>query len=379
VELAKLYGIEKQVRFSTEKNVLMDSGMAKMYNTFDVYLSASRAEGCGLPILEAQACGVPAIVPDNSAQPEWVRGHGWVVPCSDHIVVITTPQHNKWYLIDVDKAVDALTEAYKNKELRLKYGKESREEMLKYDWDKIVDEQWIPFLEQTEKEMKGVERKVKVKGKTFNIRNGKVDIAVINEVLTEQTYSRFITPDIKDNWLDIGGQIGTFTIDIADKVAKVVTYEPEKDNFLFLTRNIAENKVENVEIVNKAVVGDDSTEMELNSGEAIDGIPYNTGGYSLIDKKGNLMQKVQCENINEIVKKHKINKIKIDCEGSEYPILKALDFTGIEEIILEYHFNILGVVKYEELIELLSKHFKIVTKPQMIYLNGQCLIYCRLK
>ena len=155
--LGQLYGIRDRLRFPEKNPVdfpLHDTGLAKMYNTFDVYLSTSRAEGCGLPILEAQSCGVPAIVPDNSCQPEWVKGHGWIVPCSDHIVVLTTPQHNKWYLTNVDKCVEALVDAYKNPKKRERYGRLARKEMLKYDWDRIVKEKWIPFLNQAEKELK---------------------------------------------------------------------------------------------------------------------------------------------------------------------------------------------------------------------------------
>lgn len=52
--------------------------MAEVYNSLDVLLMASAGEGFGIPAVEAQACGVPVIVSDFSAQPELV-GAGWVV------------------------------------------------------------------------------------------------------------------------------------------------------------------------------------------------------------------------------------------------------------------------------------------------------------
>jgi len=373
VELAKLYGIEKQVRFSTEKNVLWDSGLAKMYNTFDVYLSTSRAEGCGLPILEAQSCGVPAIVADNSAQPEWVKGHGWVVPCNDHIVVLTTPQHNKWYLVDVDKAVDALTEAYTNKDLRKKYGKMARKEMLKYDWDKIVDEQWIPFLKSVENELKTGILRVWADGHMFNIRKDKMDLSVIFEVIHNDCYTKYFKLDKNDVFLDIGGHIGTFSIDIAEKVKEVHTFEPTKENFGLLNMNIKENKIKNIYPINKAIVGNDDKEREF----ILDG-GMNTGGHSFIGAENPIKAKVKCKNINKAIKDYKINKIKMDCEGSEYEILKAMDsnmFNGIDEIVLEYHFNLLGLTKYEEILELLKKHFDVKVQG-LINPRGQCIIYC---
>lgn len=371
MELGRLYGIEKQLRFDQSGQAMHDTGLAKMYNTLDVYLSTSRAEGCGLPILEAQACGVPAIVAENSAQPEWVRGHGWVVPCSDHIVVLTTPMHNKWYLVDVDKCVEALTEAYQNKELRRKYGKMARKEMLKYDWDKIVDEQWIPFLEKVEDELYGGNVKLWAGGNMFSIRKNKIDRVVVVEVVINKAYSRFLNLTKNDVWLDVGGHIGTFSVDISDKVKKVYTFEPEKENFEFLKKNIRENKKKNIVIFNKALVSNQDKERKF----FLDGVG-NTGGHSLIAAQGVQETTVQCENINKILKEYKINKIKMDCEGAEYELIKTIDFKKIDELVFEYHFNLLGLAKFEELLAYLNNFFENVESTHSINPFGQCVIYC---
>ncbi len=370
-ELSKLYDITDQVKYAHQKNQLWDSGLAKMYNSLDVYLSASRAEGCGLPILEAQSCGIPAIVPNNSAQPEWVEGHGWVVPCSDHIVTLTTPLHNKWYLMDVEKAVEALTEAYQNRELLAKYSKEAREAMLQYDWDKIVDEQWIPFLNKIEKELTTGIVKQEAEGKTWNLRINKIDRPVLYEVVIFKEYSKYLHLTKEDKWLDIGGHIGTFSIDIADKVGMVVTYEPEPDNYKMLKMNLEENQIKNVSVVNKVVVGNDDKERVFHLDEK-----NNTGGHSLIAADGKKTIKVKCDNINEILKYLNINKVKLDCEGAEYEIIKAMDLTNIEEMVMEYHFNLLGLTKFEELIAILSKHFDVVQTDKIINPFGQGKIYC---
>jgi len=46
--------------------------MANLYNAFDIFCLPTMAEGFGLPVLEAQACGVPALVTDCSACSELV-------------------------------------------------------------------------------------------------------------------------------------------------------------------------------------------------------------------------------------------------------------------------------------------------------------------
>jgi glycosyltransferase involved in cell wall biosynthesis len=47
--------------------------MAEIYNCFDVLLNCSAGEGFGIPIIEAQACGVPVIAGSWTAMPELVQ------------------------------------------------------------------------------------------------------------------------------------------------------------------------------------------------------------------------------------------------------------------------------------------------------------------
>ncbi len=54
------------------------SVVAALYSAFDVLLSPSMGEGFGIPILEAQACGVPVITSNHSAMVELTQA-GWVV------------------------------------------------------------------------------------------------------------------------------------------------------------------------------------------------------------------------------------------------------------------------------------------------------------
>ena len=58
--------------------------MAKLYSLADVVLSLSYAETFGLTIVEANACGTPVVVYDNTAQPELVQhDNGLVVRTVD--------------------------------------------------------------------------------------------------------------------------------------------------------------------------------------------------------------------------------------------------------------------------------------------------------
>ncbi len=54
-----------------------------LYAACRVYVNPSRYEGFGLPVLEALACGAPAIVADTSSLPEVVGDAAWLAPTLD--------------------------------------------------------------------------------------------------------------------------------------------------------------------------------------------------------------------------------------------------------------------------------------------------------
>ena len=55
------------------------AGLTRFYRAADLYVSASHSDGSSISLLEAMACGVPALVSDISANQEWVvpERTGW--------------------------------------------------------------------------------------------------------------------------------------------------------------------------------------------------------------------------------------------------------------------------------------------------------------
>jgi len=122
--------------------------MVKLYAAMDCLLFCTGGEGFGLPLLEAQACGVPVVTTDYAAAPE-VVGAGYVVPVSDY-VVINTPG-TRYALADIDKMAEALTKIMNADRARL--ARKARRFAERYDWDRVVDVYWKPFLEECEREL----------------------------------------------------------------------------------------------------------------------------------------------------------------------------------------------------------------------------------
>lgn len=157
----------------------------------------------------------------------------------------------------------------------------------------------------------------------------------------------------KDVVLDLGGNIGAFTCDIFDKVKKVIVYEPEDVNYEFLSTNIEDNGAENVIAHKQAVVGNDDKVRDFYLGKA----PYY---YSFLVKHNRKRVPVECVNINDVMKKYKPTKMKVDIEGSEWEVLiNCTDFGSVDQIIFEYNFDMNMDLKEDfKRFKALKKHLK---------------------
>ncbi len=147
--LAKVCGINDYVRFSAPYLHLLGFDareMAHLYNAMDVFCLPSMGEGFGIPIVEAQACGVPVIVTDWTACAE-LCGSGWKVPIDKKIL---TPLDSYQAFADVGALAEAMESAYKmwkNPEINETMSKGAREFAMGYDWEPLVRDIWFPFMD----------------------------------------------------------------------------------------------------------------------------------------------------------------------------------------------------------------------------------------
>lgn len=134
--------------------------MRLMYNAADIFLGATMAEGFGIPIIEAQACGTPVIVTDFSSMPELVRS-GIAVPPAD---LFWTPMNSYQAIPDTKGVENALHELYAEQEkFAGKWTMTQRKELQdaihgEYEWDAIVREQWAPLITHLAAEVEPIER-----------------------------------------------------------------------------------------------------------------------------------------------------------------------------------------------------------------------------
>ena len=152
--IAKSLGIRKRIIQCDPLGYtlgMLDTGyMVNAYNACDVLLNLAKSEGFGLPLLEAQLCGVPVIATDFSTTNELLWA-GWRVSGQKH----WSPGLDSWRLMpDVDVAADVLEEAYRsrnNKSLKT----QARRGALSLDSDRVFHNHWIPALMDIEKIIEG--------------------------------------------------------------------------------------------------------------------------------------------------------------------------------------------------------------------------------
>jgi glycosyltransferase involved in cell wall biosynthesis len=118
--------------------------MAQVYSSLDVLLNPSAGEGFGIPVLEANACGVPAIVSDFSAQPE-VCGSGWKVSGRKWY----TPLKAWQFTPDVEDIHDALRRCYARAEAQVAQDAEKGiTHAAGYDINVVMAEHMLPALSE---------------------------------------------------------------------------------------------------------------------------------------------------------------------------------------------------------------------------------------
>ncbi len=144
VELARFCGIpDESIRFTNQYAYMIGFPphlMALMYTAFDVLLAPSLGEGFCVPLIEAQACGVPVITTNWTAQPELV-GAGWTVTGQ----MVWDDASRSWYqLPNMHEIADRLEDAY-NADLEGMVG-DAVKFAAEYDADHVYNTYWRPYL-----------------------------------------------------------------------------------------------------------------------------------------------------------------------------------------------------------------------------------------
>ena len=111
---------------------LDDDVLAALYSAADIYLSPTRAEGFGLTLAEAAACGVPVVTTDYAAGPEAV-GPGASLARVDRMV--TNQFGFEWGEVSEHHFAELTSALAADPELRIRQGTAGRDWIGRFNWN----------------------------------------------------------------------------------------------------------------------------------------------------------------------------------------------------------------------------------------------------
>lgn len=139
--------------------------------------------------------------------------------------------------------------------------------------------------------------------------------------------------------LDVGGQIGSFSLAVARKMpkAKIHVYEASPTSAGYVKRNIETNNLASRVTVHAcALAGEEGTFTFVDSGDA--------SGHNGLTAPEGLGEEVTvpCTTFDEAVKAAggEVQLVKMDVEGAEYDIILKSDpasWSGVRKVVMEYH------------------------------------------
>jgi len=135
-----------------------------------------------------------------------------------------------------------------------------------------------------------------------------------------------------DTCLDIGANIGAFSLYATSKGAKAVAFEPASDNYELLVSNVCGK---NVMPLRMAVWKD-------NLGIEIFNYVTSKGGISVYNhrKEAAIKEKVRSITLKELIETYHPQIIKCDIEGAEFEVFNTIerkDLSNIREMVIECH------------------------------------------
>ena len=178
--------------------------------------------------------------------------------------------------------------------------------------------------------------------------------------------------------IDVGANIGGFSTAYNQEFEKIIFFEANPKAFEIAKNNT--KNFENIKGYNLAVSDESGKFLKLmnhfsNDLGSVSCSPSVTSvSKDWVETIGDI-KTISLEDIFKLVDNQRINYLKLDCENSEYEILMNKDLSNIDYIAMELHCQ-MGEKKYKELLDYVSKYFKIsgntsykLDKNTLIYLS----------
>ena len=169
----------------------------------------------------------------------------------------------------------------------------------------------------------------------------------LNEIFSEyyeDYYSNFDINYENRIIIDIGANSGDSALFFASKGAKIYGFEPVKEYYEIAKKNIELNDSlkNNIKIFNYGVSYKKGT-LSIDSMDSVSSYINDNDSYE-----------IEVVSIEEILNHVSPDLLKMDCEGCEFEIIENCDLSMFNEILFEYHSELVGK-DYHILVEKLKQ------------------------
>lgn len=177
-------------------------------------------------------------------------------------------------------------------------------------------------------------------GRSLRFRAGTMDRHIVWSVFLKDVYRLEQLPDEPlDTLVDIGAQIGSFSLRMAPRARRIIAFEPVPANHALAAANLSGPEHQHIELHQKAVT-DHSGQLSITLSHG------NSGGHSAFPSPtmdhGQSIE-VEALRLPDFLEERGIERVdflKLDCEGAEYAILDTIQDWGpdrIRRLAVEYH------------------------------------------
>jgi FkbM family methyltransferase len=191
-------------------------------------------------------------------------------------------------------------------------------------------------------------------------------------------------------FIDVGAFIGWFSLYAyrilrKRKGAIIIAVEPDPKNYVALLENTM--LCQFIKTMNVAIYTSDNEEIEFHLGRKDSGGLSQSGSIyptyhnenGLLSGESILVKTVRLDTLIKRSGLEKVNLIKMDIEGAEYPVLTdpLLDLSKVENMVVEVHYRY-GSRESREIMQALAQHgFKIVPLYPDLNSDRFHLLACR--
>lgn len=357
-------GIEKHVMFSQDypqiAGLFTPAYIAGLMGCADVLSNPSYGEGFGLAAVEAQACGTPVVVGDNSAQAELCGPGSWKVECQPYWV---TEDSAWWHAPRIASIVKAWGLAYaKRGNPRLRA--QAREFALRYDADLVFAQHWKPIVEMLEQYAGAVPVRSQVRnhgavplptaesdGLRWIQRGSHTDDWIATG--HEEQLGPILDGLLPEGgvFLDVGAHVGRWSLRMAKKASHVYAVEANPVTASVLRAHIELNGIDNVEVI-EAAAWDSEELLSLDDPNR----RVSGGSTRVVPDAGAGGRQVQAVRLDTRLPLPCVDLIKLDVEGADLRALRgmaSLIAHSRPRLLVERH-DIYGYYKLSDLTALVE-------------------------